>query len=252
MPTDIMLSMSEYDGKIWIVASDQIIAFCPQKESCSIYDRHFWNEKYSFMEAIPQFVDAKMLIGTRNGVLVVPTLKLKRKAGYLPLVFTSMEIRGRAIDYAINSKQKIVLNRNERNLAISFAALDYADNTGVHYAYRMSKDSIWTLLKTTHTATFINLSPGEYLFEVRSTDNQGEWIQNNRTIKIIVTPTFWETRFAFFLLFVIAFFILLALYCTYLYIKRMKRERREVLDTYVALVMIKIGMKSNWQRIENY
>ena len=102
MSTDIMLSMTEEDKKIWIIASNQIIAFCPENETSTIYDWHFWGEKHSFMEAIPQFIDDKMVVGTRNGILVVPKLKLERKANYLPLVFTSMEIPGKTIDYAIN------------------------------------------------------------------------------------------------------------------------------------------------------
>lgn len=236
IPTDIMLSMTEHDKKIWIVANNQIIAFWPDSGKFSIYDQHFWNTKCSFMEAIPQFINDKMVIGTRNGALVVSTIKLKRKSTYLPLVLTSMEIQGQDIDYSINSKKEIILKPNERSLTLSFAALDYSDNTGIKYAYRMSKNNRWTILKSTHTATFIDLTPGEYLFEVRSTDNQGEWVHNNRIIKIIVTPTFWETQIAHFLLFVIILFVILALYYTYLYINRMKIERQEALNTYVALM----------------
>jgi AraC-like DNA-binding protein len=236
IPTDIMLSMTEYDRKIWIVANNQIIAFCPNSGNFSIYDQHFWNTKCSFMEAIPQFINNKIVFGTRDGALVVPTIKLKRKSTYLPLVFTKMEIRGDNIDYAINSKKEIILNPDERSLTLSFAALDYSDNTGIRYAYRISKNNRWTLLKSTHAATFIDLAPGEYLFEVKSTDNQGEWVHNNRVIKIIVTPTFWETRIFHFLLSVIILIAILTLYHTCLYINRMKKERREALDTYVALM----------------
>jgi AraC-like DNA-binding protein len=236
IPTDIMLSMTEHDRKIWIVANNQIIAFRPNSGSFSIYDQHFWNIKCSFMEAIPQFINNKMVFGTRDGALVVPIIKLKRKSTYLPLVFTKMEIRGNNIDYAINSKKEIILNPDERSLTLSFAALDYSDNTGIRYAYRISKNNRWTLLKSTHAATFIDLAPGEYLFEVKSTDNQGEWVHNNRIIKIIVTPTFWETRISHFLISVIILISILILYHTCLYINRMKKERREALDTYVALM----------------
>ncbi|MCI0522353.1 MAG: hypothetical protein L0Y37_01740 [Bacteroidales bacterium] len=42
-------------------------------------------------------------------------------------------------------------------------------------------------------ASYTNLEPGEYLFRVRSTNSDGIWVDNQRTVNIIVHPSFWQT-----------------------------------------------------------
>ncbi|WP_373726670.1 response regulator, partial [Bacteroides heparinolyticus] len=46
-------------------------------------------------------------------------------------------------------------------------------------------------------ATYTNLPKGDYVFKVRSTNADGVWVDNIRTLDIEVLPSFWETSFAY-------------------------------------------------------
>ena len=39
-----------------------------------------------------------------------------------------------------------------------------------------------------------NLDPGEYVFRVKSSNNDGLWNQTGKSLRIVITPPLWETR----------------------------------------------------------
>lgn len=83
----------------------------------------------------------------------------------------------------------------------------YPEN--IQYAYRLEGfDKEWNYVDKQRTATYTNLPKGEYLFKVKSTNSDGVWVENERTLKITVQPSFWETPLAM-LLYVIAFICVL-------------------------------------------
>ena len=57
----------------------------------------------------------------------------------------------------------------------------------------------------------MNILPGEYIFEVTGSNNDGVWNEEGVKMKIIITPPFWQTwSFRIFVsLFIILMFLLL-------------------------------------------
>ena len=86
-----------------------------------------------------------------------------------------------------------MLGTDERSLTVRFAALDYSAAERISYAFRLSPDNQWNYIGHDRTATLLDLEPGTYLLEIRSTNADGEWQDNVRSVTIIVTPTFWES-----------------------------------------------------------
>jgi signal transduction histidine kinase len=54
-------------------------------------------------------------------------------------------------------------------------------------------DDNWNYVGTERTATYTNLDPGEYVFRVKAANNDGIWNEQGASIRIIITPPFWET-----------------------------------------------------------
>ena len=73
-------------------------------------------------------------------------------------------------------------------------------------------------------ATYTNLPIGLYVFKVRSTNSDGIWTENTRTLDIEILPSFWETPFAYFLY--VLFFIMIIVAAVYILftIYRLKHE----------------------------
>ncbi len=85
----------------------------------------------------------------------------------------------------------------------------------------------WIHAGTARTATFTNLDPGEYVFRVKGSNNDGVWNEAGALIKITIMPPWWQTWWAYSLY---AFFIGFALYALRRYeMNRQQRKHRAAL-----------------------
>ncbi|ALK96885.1 hypothetical protein AB595_04160 [Massilia sp. WF1] len=78
---------------------------------------------------------------------------------------------------------------------LEFAALHYADPQSNRFAYRLDGfDSDWTEADASKRfATYTNLDPGHYVFEVRAANKDGLWSDKPARLGITIAPPFWMT-----------------------------------------------------------
>ena len=138
----------------------------------------------------------------------------------------------------------LTLQPHERNITLHFAAIDYQAPERISYAFRLltasQRDTTqWNYIGTNRSVTLLNLEPGTYRLEVRSTNADGVWMDNQRVLTLIVKPTFWEAWYGKLLLvLLIAGFVAAVIY-TLLYIRRIKRQHRETLEKYLSLIEVR-------------
>ncbi|HRG07836.1 MAG TPA: triple tyrosine motif-containing protein, partial [Cyclobacteriaceae bacterium] len=64
----------------------------------------------------------------------------------------------------------------------------------IQYAYRLSGfDKDWVYVGNRTFASYTNLDPGHYTFEVKSTNPDGYWSKNSSSLSIIIQPPYWRT-----------------------------------------------------------
>ena len=202
-----------------------------------ILDERYFQGDYRFSESHPLALsNNRWLFGLRDGAIIT-TLKQTRSSKTRPqLVLTSVSIQGENSNYAIEIADSIVLRSDERSLTVRFAALDYSASEHISYAFRLSTDEHWHYIGHDRSATLLDLKPGTYLLEIRSTNADGEWQDNIRRLTIIVTPTFWEAWYGQLLITLLCMTLLAAVLYTYYYIKRIKRQHQQTLEAYLALL----------------
>jgi signal transduction histidine kinase/DNA-binding response OmpR family regulator len=126
-----------------------------------------------------------------------------------------------------NTSSQITLAYNQSVFSIEFAALSYTVPEKNQYAYMLEGfDKDWNYVGYEHKATYTNLDPGEYLFKVIASNNDGIWNKEGTSLKIIITPPFWKTGFAYTIYLLIAIAIL---YYIYREIKARERLKNEIL-----------------------
>jgi signal transduction histidine kinase/DNA-binding response OmpR family regulator len=132
-------------------------------------------------------------VGTDNGVFFFDPLKFKPD-GFVPgIYFTDIKVQGKSIS-GFDSNKKLILQPNQRNLTIQYAALDFKDSKNIKYSYILEGlDDSWHFEGGNRSASYLNLPDGEYLFKVRSTNSDGVWTDNVTTLLIEVKPKFSET-----------------------------------------------------------
>ncbi|MCY7360998.1 MAG: histidine kinase, partial [Ignavibacteria bacterium] len=78
--------------------------------------------------------------------------------------------------------------------SFEFAALIYNDPEKNQYAYRMEGfDKEWIYCGIRRFVTYTNLEPGDYVFRVRGSNNDGIWNEEGKSIRISISPPFWKT-----------------------------------------------------------
>ena len=94
----------------------------------------------------------------------------------------------------ISETHDITLSYQQSVLSFGFAALNYTISGNNQYAYRLEGfDKDWIKAGTKRTATYTNLDPGDYVFRVRASNNDGVWNQTGTWVNLHITPPFWQT-----------------------------------------------------------
>jgi len=151
------------------------------------------------------------------------------------VVFTELNVNGKPASLAVTVKDSIVIDTDERDFTVSYAALDYTDNSDICYRNRINGGR-WNYSGSRHSLTFYDVQPGSYLLEVQSTDHYGRWADNGRQLVIVVTPHWYETLWARIAAGLLAVVLITAVVYTLLYIRQLSRQRRELLRKYMRLM----------------
>jgi len=241
LPNDIVLSLAQMNSRQTMVVSSHLLTLIDTTGHSRVLDARFFNADYRFGDARPlSFGKDQWLFGLKDGAFTTSSSQMEQKAYSPPLVLTYIEVRGERDevrgDWAIENSDTIILQPHERNLSIHFAALDFSAAERISYAFRLSTDEHWHYIGHDRSATLLDLKPGTYVLEIRSTNADGEWLDNIRTLTIIVKPTFWESWYGQLLIVLLCVALLAAILYTYIYIRRIKREHRQTLESYLALL----------------
>ncbi|MDZ7262913.1 MAG: ATP-binding protein, partial [candidate division KSB1 bacterium] len=94
----------------------------------------------------------------------------------------------------ISETKEMTLSYNQSVFSFEFAALNFISPEKNQYAYKLEGfDKDWTYSGSKWTATYTNLDPGKYIFKVKGSNNDGVWNEQGTSLKIIITPPFWQT-----------------------------------------------------------
>ena len=98
------------------------------------------------------------------------------------------------LDTSITQIKTIQLSHQQNFFTIEFAGLEYSEPEKHQYAYLLEGvDKDWVYCGNRRSAYYTNVSGGEYIFRVKGSNNDGVWNEKGTSVKIIITPPFWET-----------------------------------------------------------
>ncbi|HKJ42262.1 MAG TPA: two-component regulator propeller domain-containing protein [Sunxiuqinia sp.] len=91
--------------------------------------------------------------------------------------------------------EKLILDDDDNVISISYKALNFINSKKNQYAYKLVDfDEDWNYVGTKREATYTNLHPGEYLFRVIASNNDGVWNHKGTQLKIVVLPPWYKTN----------------------------------------------------------
>ncbi|OIP85163.1 MAG: hypothetical protein AUK44_00370 [Porphyromonadaceae bacterium CG2_30_38_12] len=155
--------------------------------------------------------EGKVYFGGGNGYCTFfPNFK-KQTTKVNEVVLTDIEIFNQSIfnDLQLGTYNEINktlhLNYKQRNVGFEFSALNYTSPGNINYAYKLNGvDKEWVKVDSKRRyVNYNNLSKGKYTFQVKSTDENGVWIEQPTSLSIDVAPAPYETWWAYCLYLII-------------------------------------------------
>ncbi|MCB9235205.1 MAG: hypothetical protein H6581_26350 [Bacteroidia bacterium] len=167
------------------------------------------NEFYLPEKSTPTLINA-LRLGNRD-IIFHPGQKVKEGEFQLnqPLEFT----------------RKITLDYDERIITFGFANMNFSSPAQNKFRYRLRNfNDEWIYTNQLHEATFTNLDPGKYLFEVQGQNPDGSWNEASAQIQLVIRRPWWLTWW--FLLGTAT----LVFVAVYLLIRNRFRQRKRIED----------------------
>lgn len=153
----------------------------------------------------------ELVFGGPNGFNLFDPEKIRVNKNIPEVVLTDLRIFNKSIavgkkrndrillEKSLNHIDQITLNPGEDMISFEFAALNYFHPEHNEYAYQLAGfNKNWiTSSSSSRTATFTNLSPGDYTLKIKASNNDGFWSPEVKELKIKVLPPLWKTKYAF-------------------------------------------------------
>ncbi len=199
------------DGFVWLSTNKGITKLDPKSSKIVNYSNGYGLQSNEFSDlAYLKASNGMIYFGGINGInYFKPSQVIDRK--FVPqIVISSLNINN--IATPIGNKKRIIrgeevlkLGYNENFFNISFAALDYINNSNCEYMYILEGfNKSWVNLGTDNIAVFTNVPPGNYTLRIRSTNGDKVWVDNEFTQKIVIDVPWWGSWWAF-LIYVLLF-----------------------------------------------
>ena len=235
-PTDVASSLSfdPADSSAIVVSNNLIYKVGAGPGECLVFAPADWGSHVRFTDSRPLALsDGRWLVGHNGGALTVDFDSLV--PGVAKIFFTSATLGSRPDSLLSATCNHLTVKPDERNLTLKFSALVFPGQKHLRYSYRIGGGD-WTDLGQLNSLTLLDLEPGDYDLEVRSTDSFGRPIDNGRKLRLEVVPTFWETTTAKVLYVLITLLIIGGIVYVIFYIRDMKRTLRERREAYLKLL----------------
>lgn len=147
--------------------------------------------------------DGTLFFGGINGITYFRPEEINDNPHIPSIILTRFEIFNKPVIHShdnpylkkdITYADEINLTYRESVFSFGFAALSFNNPLRNQYAYKMEGfDKEWTYCGNRKRVTYTNLDPGQYVFRVKGSNNDGIWNEDGTSIRINISPPYWKT-----------------------------------------------------------
>ncbi|MGL5786077.1 MAG: hybrid sensor histidine kinase/response regulator transcription factor [Bacteroidales bacterium] len=113
---------------------------------------------------------------------------------------------------SISLTDKVEFSASQNVFSLRFVSINYLATKGNTFAYKLEGfDKDW-YVTTNREVSYSNLSPGKYIFKVKSANNDGKWNNDPTELTIVINPVWYRTWWALIIwgfLFIILIYIVI-------------------------------------------
>jgi len=239
-------------GNIWMSTLKGISRFNPIRNAFNNFDSKDGiriNSESGFKSAT-----GWLFFGGVNGINAINPSAMKENLTVPPIVFTDFKVFNKSVEISenslltknINLTDKITINYYQNVFSIEFAALNYINTEKNQYKCKLEGfDKDWVKLGSENEARYTNLDPGEYVFHIIASNNDGVWNEKGRTLIVEILPPWWKTWW-FRLISLLALFLIIVswiLFRTFRLKEQQKKLKKLVLERTAEIETQKLKLE---------
>ncbi|GAB3510824.1 hypothetical protein GCM10027341_49690 [Spirosoma knui] len=191
LPNDVIYGiLKDNQGLLWLSSNKGLTCFSPAKGVIKNYDinnglpSNEFNANCAYKRA-----DGTLFFGGVKGISYFRPEELQQNRFRPPVCITNVTVLDST--YA-PSQQRLTLGYEQNFIHIQFTALNFSNTEQNRYLYRLEGiDEAWVDAQDRHAANYTKLPPGNYVFRVKGSNDDGVWNEQGASMAIIIKPPFW-------------------------------------------------------------
>jgi signal transduction histidine kinase/ligand-binding sensor domain-containing protein/CheY-like chemotaxis protein len=210
LPTEGIIGIVEdNNGFIWLSTLNGIskmnpktVQFINYNENHGLQSNEFGHNSY--------FKDANGMIyfGGKKGFNAFYPERIVPNPFLPKVVLTELKLFNKIVDVGDTINNQVILKKpiyqtkeielsyKNNIITFQFAGLHYAQPSQNKYAYFLEGfEKDWNYSGNVRSATYTNLDPGNYIFRIKASNNDGLWSDKEVALKITITPPWWKSLF---------------------------------------------------------
>ena len=190
-------------GNFWLATNKGIVQYNLAKRQSNVFSIEDGLPANQFVPRLLKTSNGKMYFGSINGLVVFHPDSIKQNPVAPVALITDFKIFNKSVfaggedkilDKHISETKEIWLPFEYNFITLNFVALNYTSPQGNEYAYMLEGfDKDWVNTVRQRSATYTNLDPGDYVFKVKASNNDGLWNEEGTSLVIHVLPAWWAT-----------------------------------------------------------
>ena len=195
-------------GLLWLSSNKGISSIDPGSKKISNYNYYNGIQRNNFFQGAGyKTANGTIFFGGLEGFNYFNPQYLQKNNNVPEVLITDLKISNQSVspskDGAIAENVSVakVINLDfKQNFALDYVGLNYTAPGQNQYAYKLEGfDKDWNYVGSTTIAHYTNLDPGDYVFRVKASNNDGVWSTGKTAVKIVVHPPVWRTIYAYIL-----------------------------------------------------
>jgi signal transduction histidine kinase/ligand-binding sensor domain-containing protein len=193
-------------NQVWYNTTDRLV-----KWDLTSGDRRVYSKSdgiiASSLNSIFLDKQGRIFLSTLNGFNWFFPTEIKDDTVSRKIVFTDFKIYNKSVPIQnsdsltsytlpahVSKTETIDLDYNHTFFSIEFTAMEFMAQDKIQYAYKLiGFDQDWIHVGNRNFASYTNLDPGQYTFQIKATNPDGYWGSQIKTLRITINPPFWQT-----------------------------------------------------------
>ena len=210
LANQVIKSIIEDDrGNFWIATNTGLCRFNYEKNQTRIFNELDGLKGREFIvNSFYKDVKGFLYFGSMQGLSVFHPDSIREIQNASKIYITALKLfnkpvvageKGSPLQKNIIDTKAFTLDyKDAASITFDFVALNFQNGQRSQYVYKMTGfNDNWNYAGHQSSATYTNLSPGDYTFIVKTIFNNGKLSNNSAFVKVTIRPPFYRTNMAF-------------------------------------------------------